>query len=89
MNQYFLKTSPEFRADYKKVRKNFELAKRLEKKVEEITKNPYHYKPLKNILKNRRRTHIGSFVLVFEIIEEEKLIVFHRLQHHDEAYKRD
>ena len=87
MNKYYLQTSPEFKADYKKIRKDFELDKRLKKKIEEIVKDPYHYKPLRNILKNRRRTHIGSFVLLFEIIEKEKLIVFHRFQHHDDAYR--
>ncbi|MCH8157188.1 MAG: type II toxin-antitoxin system RelE/ParE family toxin, partial [Nitrospinae bacterium] len=45
-----------------------------------------HYKPLRNVLKNRRRTHIGSHVLIFEIREEEKTVLFHSLKHHDDAY---
>jgi YafQ family addiction module toxin component len=87
MSKYRYKTSPEFEVDFKKLRKNFELVERLKKKIKTVSENPYHYKPLRNILKGKRRTHIGSFVLIFEIIEDENLIVFHRLQHHDEAYK--
>jgi mRNA-degrading endonuclease RelE of RelBE toxin-antitoxin system len=35
------------------------------KKIEEIVKDPYHYKPLRHDLKNIRRVHIRkSFVLV-------------------------
>ncbi len=38
------------------------------KKIEEIVKNPHHYKPLRHDLKNIRRVHIRkSFVLVFTV----------------------
>lgn len=60
---------------------------RVEKKVEEILESPYHYKPLRNIYKNRRRTDIGSFVLIFEVVENEKAVYFQSFLHHDEAYK--
>jgi YafQ family addiction module toxin component len=78
--------SPAFKKDLKKIRFNFELQNRLENKIEEILGNPYHYKPLRNVLKNKRRVHIGSFVLIFEIKEEDNIIVFHSFGHHDEAY---
>lgn len=67
--------------------KNNELFSRLQYKTKEILKGPYHYKPLRNVLKNRRRTHIGSFVLVFEIHEDKKVVSFHSFKHHDTAYK--
>jgi len=51
-----------------------------------LAENPHHYKPLRNVLKNKRRVHIGNFVLIFEILEEDKIVVFHTFKHHDEAY---
>ena len=86
MPEFEAKTTSSFDVDYKKIRKNYELITRLKGKIVEILENPYHYKPLRNILKNKRRTHIGSFVLIFEIIEEEKVVIFHALKRHDEAY---
>ncbi|MEW6238689.1 MAG: type II toxin-antitoxin system RelE/ParE family toxin [Candidatus Omnitrophota bacterium] len=62
---------------------------RLKSKISEISKNPYHYKPLRYPLNNRRRTHLGSFVLIFEIDDEEKAIVFHSFRHHDDVYGDD
>jgi len=55
--------------------------------MNEIVANPFHYKPLRNVLKNKRRVKIGSFVLIFEIDETNKLIRFHSLKHHDYSYK--
>lgn len=86
MSNFKVKTTPDFDTDYKKVTKNFELMTRLKKKIQEVLEDPYHYKPLRNVLKNKRRTHIGSFVLIFEILEEDKTVVLHALKHHDEAY---
>ena len=75
-----------FKKDLKKLRKNKELQGRLKRKIKEIQKDPFHYKPLRNVLKNRRRVHIGSFVLIFEVHEEQKKIIFHSLDYHDDAY---
>ena len=87
MSSYQRFFSPELLNDLKKIKSNFELQKRLEKKIQEILKNPYHYKPLRNVLKNKRRTHIRSFVLLFEIDEANQLVSFHSFKHHDDAYK--
>lgn len=73
--------------DLKRLKKNRELLVKMKNKVLEIAENPYHYKPLRNVLKNRRRVHIGSYVLIFEIIESSKTVVFHVFRHHNEAYK--
>ncbi len=86
MSNYTAKTTPSFDSDYKKINKNFELVRRLKKKMPEILENPYHYKPLRNVLKNYRRTHIGSFVLIFEINESNKTVAFNKFRHHDDAY---
>jgi mRNA-degrading endonuclease RelE of RelBE toxin-antitoxin system len=57
-------------------------------KIEEIItcQNIEHYKNLKYILKDRKRIHVGSFVLVFKFIKEENKIVFMDFDHHDKVY---
>jgi YafQ family addiction module toxin component len=67
-------------------RRNPELIKALDKKIEEILLNPYHYKPLRWPMQNQRRVHIGRYVLVFEINEADETVVFFRFEHHDKAY---
>jgi YafQ family addiction module toxin component len=70
----------------KKDRKLFDAAM---KKIDEISANPQHYKPLRYDLKGWRRVHLEkSFVLVFRIDEEEKIVTFLDLRHHDEIYRR-
>ncbi len=70
----------------RKIKSDFDLQQRLRSKIEEIVADPGHYKPLRNVLKNKRRTHIGSYVLIFEVHEDEKIISFERFRHHDEVY---
>ncbi|MBF0475841.1 MAG: type II toxin-antitoxin system RelE/ParE family toxin [Deltaproteobacteria bacterium] len=76
-----------FIRDLKRIKANPELRIRLEDKIEEIMESPNHYKTLRNVLKGRRRVHLGSFVLVFEVIEEANVVIFHKFRHHDEVYK--
>jgi hypothetical protein len=42
MSSYQRFFSPELLNDLKKIKSNFELQKRLEKKIQEILKTPYH-----------------------------------------------
>ena len=56
------------------------------KKVEEILKNPYRFKPLRAPMQNKRRVHVGPFVLVYEIDEENKTVVLLDFEHHDRVY---
>ena len=58
------------------------------KKMDQILENPDAYKPLSNILKGRFRVHIGSFVLLFVIHEEERVVEFVDYDHHDKIYRR-
>ncbi|MBI2143109.1 type II toxin-antitoxin system mRNA interferase toxin, RelE/StbE family [Candidatus Woesearchaeota archaeon] len=68
----------------KKNRKQLEI---INKKVEEIRENPYHYKPLKGDMKGARRVHIDtSFVLTYEIDEEAKIVRLLDYDHHDKIY---
>ena len=58
------------------------------KKVNEILENPHHYKPLRAPMQNKRRIHIsGSFVLIFTIDEDRKVVQLLEFEHHDMAYK--
>ena len=60
----------------------------INKKVNEIVENPYHYKPLRAPMQHLRRVHIsGSFVLVFKIDEERKAVLLVEFEHHDKSYK--
>jgi YafQ family addiction module toxin component len=58
-------------------------------KAKEILENPMHFKPLRHELKGLRRVHLEkSFVLVFEVDEENRAVTLVDLQHHDEIYRR-
>ena len=60
----------------------------IDKKVNEIILNPNHYKPLRAPMQNKRRVHIsGSFVLIFKIDEERKVVQLLEFEHHDKSYK--
>jgi len=59
----------------------------INKKIQEIQENPYHFKPLKKPLQNFRRVHIGNFVLVYSINETAKTVIIEKYKHHDEVYK--
>ncbi len=61
---------------------------RLQKKIVTIINNPLLGKPLRNILKNRRRVHVASFVLTYEIVEIQKEIRFLDFEHHNNVYKK-
>ena len=70
-------------------KKNKVMYEQVMKKIEEIIQNPQHYKPLKYNFAGERRVHImKSFVLKFEINEQNKKVIFFFFRHHDEAYKR-
>ena len=78
------------KATLKKIyKKNKRLYDAVMNKIEEIIKNPYHYKPLRYGLKGLRRVHLEkSFVLVFEIDEENMVVRFLDLDHHDKIYRK-
>ena len=73
-----------FSYDVKSIKKGKVLYERLVKKIDEIIHNPEHYPLKKYDLKGKRSAHVGSFVIIFEIIGE--TVVFLRFRHHDYAY---
>jgi len=71
---------------WKKDKKMYEVVMN---KIEEVIQNPQHYKPLKFELAGEKRVHImKSFVLKYEVDEQNKKVTFIFFGHHDEAYKR-
>jgi mRNA-degrading endonuclease RelE of RelBE toxin-antitoxin system len=55
-------------------KKDKEMLRLINRKVQDILEDPYRFKPLRKPLQNKRRVHIGgSFVLVYEINEKEKI----------------
>ena len=87
---YEWEIKPSCQEDIKKFcKKNHILEKVISNKIKEIIENPQHYKPLRYGLAGERRVHIlKSFVLIFEINEEERLVTFILFAHHDDAYRR-
>ncbi|WP_456475248.1 type II toxin-antitoxin system RelE family toxin [Candidatus Pyrohabitans sp.] len=70
---------------YKKDRKTYD---RLKKKLLLLSKNPEMGKPLRNVLKNRRRLHVAPFVLIYRFDKDKKVIELLDFDHHDKVYKR-
>lgn len=61
----------------------------IQRKVKQILEDPHHYKPLSGNMKNKYRVHImGSFVLVFVILENEKAVELWDYDHHDAIYSK-
>ena len=60
----------------------------IERKVQQILDDPYRFKPLRKPLQNKRRVHVaGSFVLIYEINEDQNTVTFLDFDHHDNIYK--
>jgi len=87
---YKFEIKPKLEKKLKKIeKKDPVMFKAARDKLEEIIKNPQHYKPLRYEMKGLRRVHLEkSFVLAFEIDEEAKMVRFLDLGHHDEIYRK-
>ncbi len=68
----------------KKDRKHLEA---LNKKIEQILNDPFQFKPLKQPLAGLRRVHVGSFVLIYEVLENQRTVRILKHEHHDQAYQ--
>ncbi len=84
--RYVLAVPPEFERILKSLKKQPSLLKDLELRIERVVREPELGKPLRNVLRNYRRVHIGSHVLIYEIRQNEvRLMDF---DHHDRVYKK-
>ncbi|MBA7498165.1 hypothetical protein ES704_03439 [subsurface metagenome] len=69
-------------------KKDKEMLRFIDKKVQDILEDPYRFKTLRKPLQNKRRVHVGgSFVLIYEINEKEKIVTLFDFDHHDNIYK--
>jgi len=85
-SKYVLVIPLEFERVLKSLKKKATLLQQLDIKIAKILKEPELGKPLRNVLRNYRRVHIGSHVLIYEINQKEvRLLDF---DHHDNIYKK-
>jgi len=69
---------------FRKNRKQHEIIMR---KVDEILKNPQHYKNLRAPLQHWKEVHIDkSFVLTFSVDENTKIVTLEDFDHHDRIF---
>ncbi|MFQ5901882.1 MAG: type II toxin-antitoxin system RelE/ParE family toxin [Thermodesulfobacteriota bacterium] len=69
-------------------KKDKEMLRLIDRKVQDIIVDPYRFKPLRKPLQNKRRVHVGgSFVLIYEVNEQEKLGTLLDFDHHDNVYE--
>jgi len=59
----------------------------LKRRLKLLAEQPEIGKPLRNVLKGKRRIQIGSFVLIYEIDKNDNKITLFSFEHHDSAYK--
>jgi addiction module RelE/StbE family toxin len=67
----------------KKDRLQFEI---LSRKIKEILENPQIGEPLTGNMAGQRSVHVRNYVLVYEIIEHEKVVKLLDYDHHDVVY---
>ena len=85
---YTLEVSERLQKIFNKIKKRDKLqAEILKKKIEQILNDPYRFKPLKGNMAGTRRVHIRHFVLVYEILEKEKIVRLLDYDHHDNIYR--
>ncbi len=90
MSQYRFEIKPTLEKKLVKIKKkDSALFVDVREKIKEVIENPQHYKPLRYDLKGLRRVHVKrSFVLIFEVDENDRIVRFLDLDHHDRIYRR-
>jgi YafQ family addiction module toxin component len=58
----------------------------IRKKISQILSDPYQFKPLRHPLEGLRRVHVGSYVLIYKVIESPPTVQIIKYAHHDQAY---
>jgi YafQ family addiction module toxin component len=71
----------------KLAKRDNQLYEAVTKKILQIAENPAIGKPLRNVLKGKKRVHIGHFVLIFSVDDKERKVTFLEFDHHDNVYK--
>ncbi len=71
-------------------KKDKNLYEQVLKKIEDVinSSDVEHYKNLRYDMKDKKRVHIGHFVLVFQLIKSENKLKFLDFDHHDVIYRK-
>ncbi|TLZ52870.1 MAG: hypothetical protein E6K18_01785 [Methanobacteriota archaeon] len=72
----------------KMAKKDRSRLKAVEAKVKEVLEDPHRFKPLRSPMQDRRRVHVGPFVLVYEIDESRNTVILLDFEHRDKVYRR-
>lgn len=86
---YYYEIIPYLQKELNKLsKKNKSLYEQVLTKIEEVINSAdvEHYKNLRYDLKDKKRVHVGSFVLVFKFLKSENKIIFYDFDHHDKIY---
>jgi len=71
----------------KLLKKDKVLYEHIKKRLKILAEKPELGKPLRNLMKGRRRVQIGSFVLIYSIDKNDNKMTLVSFEHHDDAYK--
>jgi len=84
---YSLEVEEEVSKTFKKLlKKDRKQLEAINKKIEQILLNPAQFKPLRYPLEGLRRVHVGSFVIIYQVLENPPTVRIVKYRHHDEAY---
>lgn len=84
---YSIKVSEEAKAKLRKFSKSDTGTKReIESKFITIVEKPYHFKVLRGDLHDARSAPVGSFRIIYDILEEEKKVFILYFGHRDDIY---
>lgn len=87
MSQYRISVSKTLDPILKKLEKQKpDLHLALSKQLLKIVREPLLGKPLKNVMRGYLRMHVGSYVIVYEIVGDEVRLT--DFDHHDKIYKK-
>ena len=85
---YQIIAHPRVQREIKKLHKKDKvLYEHIKKRLKILAEQPEIGKPLRNVMKGRRRVQIGSFVLIYSIDKNDSKITLISFEHHDDAYK--
>ncbi|MEN4017234.1 MAG: type II toxin-antitoxin system RelE/ParE family toxin [Methanobacterium sp.] len=85
---YSIKLSEEAEARLRKFSKNDKGTKRgIEAKFITIVENPYHFKVLSGELHDARSAPVGSYRIIYDILEDEKKVFILYFGHRNDIYK--
>ena len=86
---YELLVDNKLKKKFLKIKKKDKLhAEILKRKIKEILESPHRFKSLTGEMSGIKRVHIGkSFVLIYTILEDQKIVKLLDYNHHDKIYR--